>query len=86
MNTLSTGLNTVITGDQIRMARAALRLGVRDLAMLADVAPMTISRLENGQSGGQVETLRKVQAALEKAGIIFVAENGQGPGVRLRKK
>ncbi len=85
MDTLSTGLNTLITGDQIRMARAALRLGVRDLASLASVAPMTISRLENDQSGGYAETLRKVQTALEEAGIIFIDADGEGPGVRLRK-
>lgn len=76
----------MITGDQIRMARAALRLGVRELAELASVAPMTISRLENGHSGGLAETLRKLQVTLETAGVIFVAENGEGPGVRLRKK
>jgi hypothetical protein len=27
-----------------------------------------------------------MRAALEAAGIIFVEENGEGPGVRLRKK
>lgn len=67
------------------MARAALRIGVRELAALADVAPMTISRLENGQSGGLADTLRKVQSALENAGVIFVPENGEGAGVRLKK-
>jgi hypothetical protein len=30
-------------------------------------------------------TVRKVQTALESAGVIFVEENGEGPGVRLRK-
>ena len=75
----------MITGDQIRMARAALKLGVRDLAEKASVAPMTISRIENGQSGGQGDTLRKIQRALEAAGVEFIEENGGGPGVRLRK-
>ncbi len=75
----------MITGDQIRMARAALKLGVRDLAQLAEVAPMTISRLENGHSGGLADTLRKVQTALENAGVIFVPENGEGAGVRFKK-
>lgn len=85
MNTLSTEMNTMITGDQIRMARAALRLGVRELAELAGVAPMTISRLENGQSGGQGDTLRKIESALTSAGVIFIDQNGDGPGVRMRK-
>jgi hypothetical protein len=30
-------------------------------------------------------TLAAIRAALEAAGVIFVAENGDGPGVRLRK-
>ena len=63
----------MITGNQIRMARAALRLGVRDLAKAAGVAPMTISRLENGHSGGLADTLRRVEAALEQAGAKFIA-------------
>jgi transcriptional regulator with XRE-family HTH domain len=74
----------VITGDQIRMARAALRLGIRDLAKLAKVAPMTVSRLETGRSGGHADTVRKIEQALEKAGIEFI--NGDFPGVRLKTK
>ncbi len=30
-------------------------------------------------------TLTVVRSALEAAGVIFVAENGEGPGVRLKK-
>jgi len=72
-------------GIQIRMARAALQIGVRELAKLAGVAPMTISRIETGQSSGQGETLAKIRRALETAGVIFIQENDDGPGVRLRK-
>ncbi len=61
----------MITGDQLRMARAALRLGVREVAELAQVAPMTISRIENGQSSGQGDTLMKIRRALEEAGVTF---------------
>jgi transcriptional regulator with XRE-family HTH domain len=73
-----------MTGDQCRMARAALKLGVRDLATLSNVAPSTITRLEAGADlrGRTVEDIRR---ALESAGVIFVDENGHGPGVRLRK-
>lgn len=76
----------MITPAQCRMARAALELGVRELAALAGVSAMTVTRFENGHSQGYQETLRKLQTALENAGVIFVAENGEGPGVRLRKK
>ena len=74
----------MISGVHIRMARAALRLGIRDLAKLAKVAPMTISRLETGQSGGYAKTIEKIQRALEKAGVVFI--DGDAPGVRLRKR
>ncbi|WP_371134814.1 hypothetical protein [Methylocystis sp.] len=33
-----------------------------------------------------VDAREKLRAALEKAGVEFIAENGGGPGVRLRKK
>jgi len=74
----------VINGDHIRMARAALRIGVRELAKMAKVAPMTISRLETGRSGGYAKTIDKIQRALEKAGVEFL--DGDAPGVRLRKR
>ncbi len=66
------------------MARAALHIGVRELAKMANVTAMTITRIENGHSGGQGETLRKIQRALEKAGVEFI--DGDAPGVRLRKR
>ncbi|MFD1748507.1 helix-turn-helix domain-containing protein [Salipiger marinus] len=66
------------------MARAALRLGVRDVARLSGVSAMTISRFENGQSGGQAETLRRLQAAFEQEGITFIPANGGGAGVRAK--
>jgi transcriptional regulator with XRE-family HTH domain len=67
------------------MARAALQIGVRQLAELASVSAMTVTRFETNQSGGHADTLRKLQTALESAGIVFIPENGDGPGVRLRK-
>ena len=75
----------MITPEQCRMARAALRLGVRDLAAMSTVSAMTINRFENGRSGGHAATLRKIETALTAAGVDFIAENGGGPGVRLRK-
>ena len=64
------------------MARAALGLGVRDLAKLAQVAPATVSRLEAGEDL-KPRTVATIQAALEAAGVSFIAENGGGAGVRL---
>jgi transcriptional regulator with XRE-family HTH domain len=69
---------------QSKMARVALGLGVRELAKLAKVAPATVSRFEAGEEL-KPRTIDALQAAFEDAGIIFVDENGEGPGVRLRK-
>ncbi len=74
----------MISGDQIRMGRAALDISLRDLAKMAKVSALTISRIETGQSGGYAETVRKIQRALETAGVEFI--DGDAPGVRLRKK
>jgi len=69
---------------QCKMARAALGLGVRELASLAKVSPDTVARLERGEELKE-RTVSAIRAALEAAGVEFIAENGGGAGVRLRK-
>jgi len=76
----------VISPDQMRMARAALKLGVRALAELAGVTPFTITRFENGRGGMQSGTMSVVIKALEAAGIEFISENGGGAGVRFKER
>lgn len=66
---------------QCKMARAALGLGVRDLAKAADVSPDTIARLERGEEL-KPRTVEAIRAALEAAGVEFT--NGEAPGVRLK--
>jgi transcriptional regulator with XRE-family HTH domain len=69
---------------QSKMARAALGWGVRDLATAAKVSPDTIARLERGEVLYQ-RTLDAIRNALEAAGVLFIDQNGNGPGVRLKK-
>src|ERR1700724_2583683 len=59
-----------------------------DLAAASGVSEPTIARLESedGPVGGRAETGEKLVAALEKAGGEFIAENGGGAGVRLKKR
>ncbi|OUI82516.1 helix-turn-helix domain-containing protein [Acetobacter orientalis] len=66
------------------MARAALQMGVRDLASAANVSPTTITRLERGEPL-YARTVEAIRSALETAGVEFIEENGGGAGVRLRK-
>jgi predicted transcriptional regulator len=65
-----------------------LALSQAALAKLSGVSEPTIKRLEatDGDVGGRPETAEKIVTSLERAGIIFVTENGEGPGVRLRKE
>jgi transcriptional regulator with XRE-family HTH domain len=73
-----------VNATQCKMARVATGLGLRELAVLADVSPNTVSRLERGEEL-KPSTVAAIRTALESAGVIFVDANGEGAGVRLRK-
>mgnify|MGYP000109020447 CR=1 FL=1 len=76
----------MITPMQIKLARTALGLGVRDLATAANVAPSTIHRFETDKGSMHSRTLDRVQQVLEESGIIFIhADETAGPGIRLKK-
>jgi transcriptional regulator with XRE-family HTH domain len=70
---------------QCRMARAALGMGVRELASAAKVSADTVARFERGEELKE-RTVEALQRTLEQAGIEFLEENGGGLGVRLRKR
>jgi predicted transcriptional regulator len=76
-----------ISSEQIRAARALLRWEQKDLAEASKVSLPSIKRLETqpGALAAQPRTVEALVDALEKAGVDFIAENGGGPGVRLRK-
>jgi transcriptional regulator with XRE-family HTH domain len=67
---------------QCRMARAALGLGVRELAASAKVSIDTVARFERGEELKE-RTVEALSRALEAAGVEFT--NGDQPGVRLSK-
>lgn len=74
----------MITGRQLRAARALIGWEQIELASQARVAIGTIRRMESfsGPIGSRTSTLSQVQETLEKAGILFL--NDDSPGVRLR--
>ena len=76
-----------LTSEQIRAARALLRWEQRDLADASGVSLPSVKRLETqpGALAAQERTILELRKALEGAGVEFIAENGGGPGVRLRK-
>ena len=47
---------------------------------------MTVKRAEgSGRPAASTEAIAAIRAALETAGVVFLPENGNGPGVALRK-
>jgi predicted transcriptional regulator len=75
---------------QVKAARSLLGWSQDDLAEHSGVSKPTIGRLEATDTddpiGGRPETGQALVAALEKAGVEFIPENGGGAGVRLAKK
>ena len=77
-----------LTSEQIKMARAALDWSIDVLAEKTDVSSRTIKRIE-AQVGIPVATeanLRLIRETLQAAGIEFIGDAGEGPGVRLWSK
>ncbi|MFG1381253.1 helix-turn-helix domain-containing protein [Xanthobacter versatilis] len=74
-----------MTPAQCRAARGLVDWSQADLASAANVGLSTLRNFEAGRSIPMANNLSAIRAALEAAGVIFVAENGEGPGVRLRK-
>jgi transcriptional regulator with XRE-family HTH domain len=78
----------MISGPQIRAARALLGIGQQELSTLAQVGVNTVKRIEQSlEMAGSVRTMWKIQMALEAAGIEFIpADETRGPGVRLKRQ
>lgn len=72
-----------ISSAQIRAGRALLGWSQTDLAKAAKLSRPSVDRAERVTVTN--ETLATIRKALEKAGVIFTPENGEGPGVKLKK-
>ncbi len=81
----------MITAAQMKAARALLGIDQRRLAELSGLSVPTIQRMEAsaGVVRGTVDSLMKLVAALDAAGIELIAEGaaspGKGRGVRMRE-
>ncbi len=80
----------MITAAQLRAARVLLRIDRRRLAELSGLSVATVQRMEASETmiRGKVDSLVKLIAALEAAGIEMIDEraisNARGRGVRLQ--
>jgi len=81
----------MLSAGQLRAARALLGISQRQLAGMAGVSLPTIQRMETSEGNvrGIVESLTRVVAALESAGVELIGEHAKsergGRGVRLRQ-
>ena len=81
----------MITAAQLRAARALLGIDQRQLADLAALSVPTIQRMEASEEviRGNVDSLMKLIAALNTAGIELIGEgavsSAGGRGIRLKK-
>lgn len=79
---------SLTTGSQLKAARALAGIGQVELSKLSGVHANTIRKMEGRGDAtltSGLETINKIQAVLETAGVEFIPENGGGVGVRLRK-
>ena len=79
---------SILTAEQIGMARSALGWSIQNLADQSLVSVRTIKRVEN-EDGLQSLTpanLKLIRETLEAAGVEFIGSPEDGPGVRLWRK
>ena len=79
---------TMISGNQIRAARALLGWKQRELAAAAGLSEVSIKNAEREVVDSRGSTLNAIQRAFDRAGVMFLdtgdTRNG-GPGVRLKE-
>jgi transcriptional regulator with XRE-family HTH domain len=85
MDASGNGAKIAISSGQVRAARALLGWSQDRLVEASAVPKRTLPRFELGQGEPQRRTVTAIRGALESAGVEFIAENGGGPGVRLRE-
>jgi hypothetical protein len=87
---LDVDLPPMLTASQLRAARALLGIDQRELAAQSGLSLPTIQRMEasDGVIRGNVDSLMKLVAALDAAGLELISDNatstGGGRGVRLK--
>lgn len=74
----------MITGPQCRAARALVEFSRDRLAQLSGIDASTIEQFERKLGAPSDEQIKVLTDTLEKAGALFIPENGGGAGVRLK--
>jgi ribosome-binding protein aMBF1 (putative translation factor) len=74
-----------LTPQQMKAARELLGWSQMDVANRVGLTEWVVGFFERGERLIRARYLRRMRSIFEAAGVIFVEENGEGPGVRLRK-
>lgn len=69
--------NIDFSQTQCRMARIGLRLGIRDLAEIAHVAPATLVKFEAGKNLHHRSIKAIYDALIDKGARFYVTENNE---------
>lgn len=77
----------MVSGAQIRAARALLGISAAELAQISGVGHRTLQRFEaaEGIPDGRTAVLQQLISALESKGIVFQGDPINSPGVQLRR-
>jgi transcriptional regulator with XRE-family HTH domain len=74
-----------LTPAQSRAARGLVDWSQSELGRRSNLSESTIRDFEKGRRLPSLNNLAAIRSALESAGVIFIDQNGEGPGVRLKK-
>jgi DNA-binding XRE family transcriptional regulator len=79
---------SLITGLQVRAARAMLGWSIDELSLKTGLSPNTIKRMEADEQSrpSSPSTTVKIKEALEGEGIVFLGHDAADPGVQLVRK
>lgn len=77
----------MLTGPQIRAARALVGMSAFELAQLSGLAINTVRRAESSTDAARVTlaNLRAIQSVLEAKGVEFLPRTDTGEGVRFAR-
>jgi hypothetical protein len=77
----------MITGAQIRAARELVKCSAQALSRASklDFATVRRAQIVDGEPSITLANAAAIRSDLESAGVVFVEESGEVPGVRLRK-